>query len=422
MDSLLARLERAEAAIALLREQLAGEAESAVHTRSRFRLQLSAQVLANAFGTFGRVNNVDVPQTVLAPVAGGTEPPSTDALGFTVRQTRLGAAAFVEDVVGGSFAGDIEMDFFGGGQTGAGDRRLFPEPRLRTARARLIWPRTELMIGSDTPLISDLNPLSLASVGTPDFSGAGNLWNWLGQVRVTREVMTFGTSDGRLRLAIQGAVMSPNASQQAPTEPDAVDMGERSRRPAFEGRLRARWGEASDDGVNVSGALIGDRGGEIGIGVHRGWVTTAPGSRLASYAYSVDGHIVVFPGVELRGEGYTGRLLRGLGGGGIAQNFGAPPVGSPPTALGPPVRDLAGWAQLNVQPHPTLITGAGCGLDVPDPDDRPARLQNSVCAFHADWRPAQPLVFGVEYRYLATRFAADTYRAHHINLVFGFEI
>src|SRR5690348_13503630 len=67
LDSLRARLARAEAAIAILKQQVGDEAESAVHTRSRFRVDLSAQILTNAFLTSGRVNNVDVPQTVLPP-------------------------------------------------------------------------------------------------------------------------------------------------------------------------------------------------------------------------------------------------------------------------------------------------------------------------------------------------------------------
>jgi hypothetical protein len=124
----------------------------------------------------------------------------------------------------------------------------------------------------------------------------------------------------------------------------------------------------------------------------------------------------------LRGEAYTGRLLRGLGGGAIGQGFGAPPVGAPAGTLGPPIRDVAGWAQLNVQPQETLITGVGCGVDLPNRDDAATRLQNTVCAAHVDWRPAQPLVFGIEYRQLGTRYSSGTFGARHLNFVFGFEL
>jgi hypothetical protein len=269
------------------------------------------------------------------------------------------------------------------------------------------------MIGAETPLISDLNPMSLAAVGIPAFSGAGNLWNWLSQVRITRELATMGRGSRSIRWAIQGAVLAPYSNTVAVGEPDAVDAGERSRRPAIEARLRARWGEAEAERPSTGTTMIGDRGGEIGIGMHRGWVATAPGVLEGSHAVSLDAHVVPFGGVELRGEAYAGQVLRGLGGGGIAQNFGP---------LGAPVRDVAAWAQFNVQPHAVLVTGIGCGVDLVDPDANPARLQNTACAAHVTWRPMQPLVFGVEYRQLGTRFATGTRGARHLNLVLGFEL
>jgi hypothetical protein len=421
LDSLMARLARAEAAIAILRQQAADEAESAVHTRSRFHVELSAQILTNAFVTSGRVNNTDVPQTVLVPLVPGSAP-SNSAFGVTLRQSRLGAATSIDNVAGATFAGDVDVDFFGGVQNGSGDRRLFPEPRLRTARARLIWSKTELMMGSDTPLISDLNPLSLASVGTPDFSGAGNLWNWLGQLRLTQTIGSLGTGARRLRWAIQGAVMTPYAAQTGSGDPDLVDAGERSARPAFEGRLRTQWGDEASGAATVSGALIGSRGGELGIGMHRSWVATTSGVLKESHAVSIDGHFIVAPRVELRGEAYSGRLLRGLGGGAIAQNFGTPPVGSPSSALGPPIRDVAGWAQINVQPVQPVIAGIGCGIDATRAEDAATRLQNTVCAAHADWRPVQPLVFGLEYRQLGTRYSTGIFSARHFNIILGFEL
>jgi hypothetical protein len=69
-----------------------------------------------------------------------------------------------------------------------------------------------------------------------------------------------------------------------------------------------------------------------------------------------------------------------------------------------------------------LTYGVGCGIDVADPEANPARLQNTVCALHAEWRPAQPLVFGAEYRQLGTRYPSGTYTARHFNLVFGVEL
>jgi len=335
-----------------------------------------------------------------------------------VRQTRLGAVVTVDGVLGGRFAGDVETDFFGGVQNGPGDRRLFPEPRMRTMRARLQWPRTEVMVGMEVPLVSELNPVSLAASGIPLFSATGNLWNWLGQLRVSQDIATTTVGSTPVRWALQGAVMTPYAATQTPNEPDGVDAGERSQRPAFEGRFRAKWGDSATFGG--TDASIGDGGGEIGVGVHRGWVATGPSELVSSYATTMDARVSFTPWLELRGEAYTGRLVRGLGGGGIGQAFGQPLPGE---LLGPPISDHAGWAQLNARVHATLLVGGGCGVDVVDEDDRPIRRRNNVCSGHLLWRPSEPIVVGLEYRGIATEFAPDvTGHARHLNLSIGFEL
>ena len=417
-DSLAARLARAEAAIELLRRQLAVEATTVVRTRSRLQLELSARVLTNAFLTTQRVNNVDVPQFALPTVAqtpvGGS--PGARSNGLSVRQTRLGAAVSVDSVLGGIFEGDVELDFFGGISAGPGDRRLFPEPRLRTARARVRWSRSTLFVGSETPLISDLNPISLASIGLPNFVAAGNLWNWLPQVRASHDVIVRANG---VRVGVQGAVLAPFTNVQHLAEPDAVDAGERATRPYVEARANVRWGEGGVQSGAPSDAILGDAGGEIGVGVHRGWLRAAGDSLSQSHAVSADARVMIAPGVELRGEVYRGQLMRGLGGGAVAQSFGRVATGE---FIGRPLRDTAGWVQLNVQAHVTLITGAGCGRDVVALADAPVRRANTACAAHLLWRPAQPLIVGFEFRTLRTQYADRTNRANHLNLSFGFEL
>ena len=384
-----------------------------MHTRSRLQLDLRGRILTNFFLTSGRVNVVDVPGAALAPLA----VPEDDAFGVTVRQSRIGAVLTVDGVLGGSFVGDFDMDFFGGISNGPGDRRLFPEPRMRTTSARLRWPRTEIMVGMEVPLVSELNPVSLAASGIPLFSGSGNLWNWLGQLRISQDVATTRVGNTAIRWALQGALMTPYAAVQSPTEPDAVDAGERSKRPAFEARFVAKWGDSTSSGG--TDASIGDGGGEIGVGTHRGWVSTGMGELVTSYATTMDARVSFTSWLELRGEAYTGRLLRGLGGGAIGQAFGRPLTG---TGLGAPIRDDAGWAQLNARVHATLLAGAGCGIDVANDDDRPTRRRNDVCAGHLLWRPSEPVVVGLEYRRIATEFDPGvTGNARHLNLSVGFE-
>jgi hypothetical protein len=423
-DSLAARLERAEAAIALLRQQLAVEAGSAVHTRSRLQVELNARIMTNAFLSTQRVNNVDVPQFALPDLSvpptlpGGLPPPSpgTRALGVSVRQSRVGAAVTVDSVLGGTFEGDVELDFFGGVSAGPGDRRLFPEPRMRTARAQLRWARTAVLIGSETPLISDLNPVSLATAALPGFITAGNLWNWLPQLRVSHDVYSHRSG---LRVGVQGALLSPFTGVQHLAETDAADAGERSARPYVEGRVHLRWGAGGERTGAPSDVQLGERGGEIGVGMHRGWVRVSGDTNTAAHALSVDLRYAPTAVVEVRGEAYRGRLVRGLGGGAVGQSFGRAPAGQ---ALGPPLHDNAGWLQINVQAHPTLIAGAGCGRDVVRKSELAQRLSNSVCTTHLMWRPAQPVIVGVEFRRITTRYEERANRANHLNLSFGFEL
>ena len=419
-DSLAARLARAEAAIELLRRQLAVEASTVVRTRSRLQIELSARILTNAFLTTNRVNNVDVPQFALASPSnpqtpiGGTG--GVRALGLSVRQSRIGAAMSVDSVLGGTFEGDVELDFFGGVSAGPGDRRLFPELRMRTARARIRWARTTVFVGSETPLISDLNPISLAAVGVPGFVTAGNLWNWLPQVRVSHDLLRYANG---VRIGVQGAVLAPFTNVQHLAETDVVDAGERATRPYVEARAHVRWGAGGEQTGAPSDANLGDGGGEVGVGVHRGWLRAAGDSVSRSAALSMDARIMLAPHVELRGEAYRGVLVRGLGGGGIAQSFGRVQTGA---LIGRPLHDTAGWLQLNVQPHPTTVTGVGCGHDAVDAADLAVRESNTVCAAHMLWRPAQPLIMGLEFRTIRTRYVDRTNRVNHLNLSFGFEL
>lgn len=414
-DSLSARLARAEAAIALLRAQVAQESQTTVHTRSRLQVELSGRLQTNAFWTLGRANSVDVPGAALAPA----DLPAPDAFGATVRQTRLGAFASLQDVLGATFLADLDVDFAGGVSSAPGDRRLFPEPRLRTTRMILQWPRTELMVGSDVPVISELNPVSLAASAIPAFSGAGNLWNWLAQARLAQELAAVRWGSAELRFGAQVALLAPYAAVVAAGEPDGVDAGERSTRPALEGRLRVRWGDPTASGA--TDASIAHEGGEIGISAHRGWVAAERNALTTSRAVALDARISLSPRLEVRGEGYAGgRLLRGLGGGAIGQAFGRAPAGA---AQGAPVRDAAGWIQANVEVHPTTLVGAGCGLDVVDGADRPVRTRNAVCMTHLLWRPNGPLVIGAEYRRLRTHFDTGSVgRAQHVNLSLGVEL
>ncbi|MGH7631036.1 MAG: hypothetical protein ACREOF_16960 [Gemmatimonadales bacterium] len=402
VDSLAERLRRAEEAIELLRRQLAAQAESEVRTATRVQFEIFGRVLLNTFHNSGRANLTDDPQFVLPDLATPLDPGS---FGVAIRQTLAGGAVSVRDVLGGTLMGDLTIDLFGAAQSNPS--RSFPQLRLRTARAILAWDKAEVLAGQEDPLFMGLNPVSLAAVGTPAFVAAGNIWLWLPQLRVGAEM------GDAVRLGLQAAVLAP-ASGEPPTaaDPDPADLAERSERPFLEGRLRARWGED-------------DRAGEVAVAGHLGWyaaagtgVPVAPGDELlVSRGIALDARVPLGRRVELRGEVYRGRLLRGLGGGAIGQNFGQPDAGGNRRVI----RDTGGWAQVIVRPSVLWEAGAGFGIDDPDDDDRPARERNIAWAAHVTVRPGGSIVAGLEYRKLETRYAGGDVANDHLNLAVGFE-
>jgi len=255
----------------------------------------------------------------------------------------------------------------------------------------------QLLFGQESPLVAERSPRSLAAIGFPDFAGAGNLWLWLPQVRLTAEV------GYTLRLALQGAVLAPTAGTAQGSFATQPDSAERTSRPYLEGRVRLAWGPADDPS-------------EIAVGGHIGWLrgldSISGDTLLDSRAVTLDGRLK-FGVAELLGEAFVGKALAGLGGGGIGQSVG---VG------GQPVRSKGGWGQLNIRPTAAWMLGGGCGLDNPDDSDVPAggRLRNLVCEGHVQWRPQGPLVVGFEYRRLKTTYAGGDFTATHLNLAAGF--
>lgn len=386
-DSLAERLRRAEAAIALLREQMAAQEESQVQAASRVRVDLFGRVLMNAFSNSGRVSNVDVPLFV-RDASGG------DGASATMRQSSFGLTVHVDAVLGARFDGELHTDFFGGQQPSGGGRHA-PLWRLRTARGRLAWSRGELLVGQDVPLVNGLNPTSVAAFGHPEFSASGNLWLWLPQVRGT----WYLTGDGGV--AVQGALLAPASGEPVAAFETDFDAAERSGRPVLQGRVRGRWS-------------VGERTGEVGVGVHQGWLRNGDDALVHSAAVAVDAVVPLGPVLTLRGEWYRGRALRGLGGGGIGQGL---------SADGAAVRDRGGWAQLELAPSSRYSLGAGCGIA--DPDDAqvlPAgRLRNRTCSSFVTVRPGGPVLLSLGWRQLATTYASGTRHNRHANVGVGFE-
>lgn len=392
LDSIKQRLEDAEAALQALREQVATEASTALRTRSRVSLEFTGRALMHVVRNDARVNNVDVP--IFARPDSGTGPQG--GMAMTIRQTTLGLAFTASDIAGGTFHGDIDADFYGGQQPSSGGR-TFPLVRLRTARGTLSWNNGFVMAGQEQPLITNLDPVSLASVGVPGFTAAGNLWLWLPQIRGGVH------TSGRVRFGLEAAVLAPTSGEPAGLFDTQFDAAERTDTPHLQGQLRMEWGED-------------ERRGFVTAGYHTGKVADATDVERTSEAIAATVKLPIGSRLELRGEFFDGQLLRGLGGGGIGQGLGPGGV---------PVRTQGLWAQLNVQASTRVLLGLGGGYDDPEDADLAAgaRVHNSVAEAHLHWRPAGPIVLGLEWRRLATEYlgVGTATNTNHLNLAFGFE-
>ena len=387
-DSLAARLARAEAAIAVLQAQIAEQASGGVQTRSRSRLELNGRVMMNAFHNTEKVNNVDNPQFALNL---GLPAEFSRGAGMAIRQTRLGLVVTVPEVMRGTFTGDLDVDFYGG-QFASSGGRTFPVIRLRTARGVVRWSNAHLLVGQESPLMNGLNPVSPAAIGTPGFATSGNLWLWLPQVRAGVE------QGGAVRVGLQGAVLAPTSGDGAIGLETDNDQAERTQKPFLQARAHVRMREAE--------STI-----EIGCGVHRGWLRPQATNK-DSKAFGCDATVPVTTWLELRGEAFTGEALRGLGGGGIGQNF------IPDTTRG--LKTKGFWAQVNLKPTHRLSVGAGCGGDHPEQIALLARRRNDACAGYGVVKTG-PMFFGAEFRRLRTEYVNRRVTNDHLALVTGFE-
>ncbi|HXY18978.1 MAG TPA: hypothetical protein VEH83_03175 [Gemmatimonadales bacterium] len=397
-DSLEDRLEKAEEAIQRLQREIETEAQAKVQSRLQNRVEISGLVLVNGFYDGAAFNNADVPEWVAA--AQDTTGRPNSRIGGALRQTRLGITVRPGRVLGGDLSADLQMDFFGSEDGVDATDRLVSPPRIRTANVRIDWPHLGLLVGQEKALVAPQSPVSFAAVGYPEFSGSGNLWYWIPQARLTAEA---GTS---FRVGIQAAALDPLWEPEAAYPSSAPDLGERSGRPAVEGRLYLDWGNDEKEST-------------IGFGAHRGWIATAGTGTIASQALTADFRIVFGGIVTLSGSAFTGQVLNGLGDGGIAQDLGP---------LGQPVRTRGGWAQLDIRPTFAWEFGGGYGRDAPTDRDllqsdgtypAGARLRNVSYEGHLHWRPGGGLLLGAEFRRFETEFAAGVLKANQINGFMG---
>ena len=330
--SLEDRVQKLEDTTSLIGEKVNEHYQTKVETASKYRARVHGIVLMNAFRNVGGSNDLDFPDysVPLFPMS----PRST--VGATLRQSEIGLEIFGPTVAGARTSADIQLDFAGGFPS-TGNGVNFGFARLQTATLRFDWEHTSVVGGQDALFISPLSPTSFASLATPTFAFAGNLWAWTPQLRVEHR---FAISDQHT-VTVQAGVFD-NLNWEFPPDPfyRAPQSGELSGQPAY--GVRTAWSRST-----------GTRPMAIGLAGYYGRQNWLWDRYVDAWAGMADWQIPIAPRLSWSGEFYRGRGIGGLGGG-----MGASIVfGGDPTVPTTPIRglnDIGGWTQLKFQLTPKL--------------------------------------------------------------------
>jgi len=321
------RVQKLEEATSLIGDKVDEQYQTKVETASKYRARLHGIVLMNAFHNIGAADSLDLPDYAV-PVNHGA---SQATVGATLRQSEIGLEIFGPNLFGAKTSADIQMDFAGGfASTGNGVN--FGIVRLQTANVRFDWAKTSVVAGQDSLFISPLSPTSFASLATPAFAYAGNLWGWTPQLRVEHR---FALSDQQT-VTLQAGVLD-NLDWEFPTDPfyRSPQAGEQSGTPAY--ALRTSWSRPVHDHP-LSFGIAGYYG-------HQNWNWDR---YVNAWAGMADWQIPITPRVSLSGEFYRGRGIGGLGAAvGRSVVFGGNPTDPFTPIRG--VDDEGGWAQLKFQ-------------------------------------------------------------------------
>jgi hypothetical protein len=228
------------------------------------------------------------------------------------------------------------------------------------------WGGFSIVAGQDYALLAPLFATSVAWQATPIFWQAGNLWNRSAQIKVAFDS---APNDG-LAYGIALAALNPSdATTDSPagTSPGAaVDFGagNRSRMPAFEGRIYA--------GLRTNGV----KSVELGVAGHtnqRRYVSPGNGQTLDvnenALALDLDASFWI---INLRAEAWRGNAIDDFYAG-IVQ----PPLSIRTTGTGSAtvidaittVPSSGMWAQLVLKPFAFLHLMAGYGVEVANTAD-----------------------------------------------------
>jgi hypothetical protein len=324
------RIQKLEESSQLLTSKVDEQYQTKVESAAKYRVRLSGIVLMNAFRNVGAADNLDFPNYAQPPAPGTT---SQASFGATLRQSEIGLEIFGPTLAGAKSSANVQLDFAGGFPS-APNGVNFGIARLQTASVRLDWKNTSLIAGQDSLFISPLSPTSFASLATPAFSNAGNLWGWTPQLRVEHR---FDLSDQQT-LTLQGGILD-NLDWEQPgnqyTYFRSATAGETSGQPAY--AMRTAWS------TPVFGHPL-----SFGVAGYYGRQAWAWDHDVDGYAGMTDWQIPILRRLTLSGEFYRGRAAGGFGAA-IGQTI---VYGANPAYANAPIRGLnsaGGWSQLKFQ-------------------------------------------------------------------------
>jgi hypothetical protein len=361
----------------MLRAQVAEQAQTKVESSSRLPVKLSGTILVNAFVNSADVNWLENPNIVTqSPL--GADP--TGSMSVTARQSRLGIEA--SGIMMGSWqaSGTFITDFLGGVpnfQTGT----VMGLPRLLYAFGRIDNGRTAIQAGQDHALLAPRDPTSLAALSFPLFFRSGNLYLRVPQARIEQRAGDLWTFAGGIVAPIAG-----DHGGQFEFAP-AAGIGERSRRPAYEGRAEFHAGESGADRRLIAG-----------LATQYGWRESSS-DLTSSWALAVD--------VDAR----AGRF------GAAGEFFIADRAGAFGAALSQAARTTGGWAEGRFLITSRARVAAGFGMDRPDTTrSKPALTENRSTFGNLIFDLTPEVSFSVEHRWLRTSYTVLPVRStQHVN-------
>ena len=369
----------ADPSLELLRTQVDELSQTKVESASRMPVRIFGALVSNTVGNSGMANWLENPNLTEAEVP-GVDPGSFTS---TLRQSQIGFNVGPIPMGGWTASAAMVADFFGG-VPGFVTGTVFGLPRLVYAYARLEHDGTAIVVGQDHNLLAPRDPTSLASQSFPLLFRSGNLYLRSPQVRVEQRLGG---------LTLKGGVAAPIAGDAGNFYAFAppAGAGERSERPAFEGRADYTVGSA-------------DAPSEVTVAFSARQAWREPALTLTSTtSWAVD--------VNARWGriGFAGEYFDTDD----AAEFGSAVAQARPAQ--------GGWVEGRVRLTSKLSTNVGGGMDeVKDPVAAGARRENKSVFGNVIFDLTPEVAVSMEYRWLETRLgqALAARTNNHVNAAF----